>query len=268
MRERTSEDPSRTSIDTSLVIVTRNSEATLDPLLARLARTLAKSDRAEVIVVDDASTDGTVECVRRHEGHLPRLSVVRHEHARGVGDAVRTGVGQARGAYVFVGEAGSDLPVGMLKELRDALIRGADVALATRAPGRRERALDSGIERLTETAFTTLARLLVSMPARDVQAVFRGFRRRAVQKLAMRSRVRNGSYAIEWLGLAEKLKLSVVELPCPATTPMDATGHSERSLRDLWKIRKDLASERYQQVRKDFGSLADTSIVRRDQLGI
>jgi len=258
---------SRPTIETSFVIATRNSGGGLAPLLSRAARLLTKRPDCEVVVVDDASTDGSLDCLSELEHRLPRLSVVRHQHARGIGDAVRTGVGQARGAYVFVGEAGSDLPIGMFAEMRDALIRGADVALATRPPGRRERALD-GLDRLSETAFTTLARLLVAMPARDVQAVFRGFRRRAVQKIAMRSRVRNGAYAVGWLGLAEKLKLQVVELPCPPLTPIDGNARAERSLRDLWRIRKSLASKHYQQIRKDFGSLADTSILRRDQLGI
>lgn len=255
------------AIDTSLVLVTRDDEDRMTPLLTRAARALRKIPRSEVVVVDDASVDGTLQRVQEHEHKLPNLSVVRHQHARGAGDAVRTGIGQARGDYVFVGEVGADLPISMLRELRRSLVRGADVALATRPPGQRERGLD-GFQRLSETAFTTLARLLITMPTRDVHAVFRGFRRRAAKILAMRTRVRNGSYAVEWLGLAQKLKLRVDELPCPALTPVDAHLPGDHSLRDLWRIRKDLAAARYRQVRKDFGSLADTSILRRNQLGI
>ena len=52
----------------------------------------------EVVVVDDGSRDNTVEIVTRYSKNEPRVRLVRHEHNRGYGAAVTSGLRSARAA--------------------------------------------------------------------------------------------------------------------------------------------------------------------------
>jgi dolichol-phosphate mannosyltransferase len=57
----------------------------------------------ELVVIDDASTDGTREIVERLEG--PGVRIVLKQRNIGKGDSVRTGIGMARGQYAVVQDA-------------------------------------------------------------------------------------------------------------------------------------------------------------------
>jgi CDP-glycerol glycerophosphotransferase len=55
----------------------------------------------EVIVVDDASTDGSAQLLKQHAGADPRLRVVRLKSNRGAGGARNAGLDHANGDYIW-----------------------------------------------------------------------------------------------------------------------------------------------------------------------
>jgi len=74
------------------------------PTIARqVGRVLAQSAPTEVIVVDDASDDGTARALEAVGD--PRLRVLRHERNRGKGAALRTGFAAATGDIIIVQDA-------------------------------------------------------------------------------------------------------------------------------------------------------------------
>ncbi|MBB3230171.1 glycosyltransferase family 2 protein [Halomonas stenophila] len=84
----------------SVVVPAFNAEATLNMALDSL---LAQSwPHLEIIVVDDASGDGTAELVAQRARYEPRLSLLRHERNCGAYAARNTGMRAARGPYVTV----------------------------------------------------------------------------------------------------------------------------------------------------------------------
>ena len=82
----------------SVVVVTYNSEHTLEPCLRSVAQTVY--DNFETILVDDGSTDETVECARRLQKSVPNLSVVRSDSNVGAAAARNRGALSARGRYL------------------------------------------------------------------------------------------------------------------------------------------------------------------------
>lgn len=86
----------------SIVIPVYNEARTLAELLRRVkAAKLPEGIKKEIIVVDDASTDGTGEIVNKEEG----IRVIRHIGNRGKGASVRDGLKQASGEYVIIQDA-------------------------------------------------------------------------------------------------------------------------------------------------------------------
>ena len=65
----------------------------------------ARDVRGEVIVVDEGSTDGTLELVREHARGTPRVQVVEHGRSLGAGPARNTGARLSRGDVLFFCDA-------------------------------------------------------------------------------------------------------------------------------------------------------------------
>ena len=76
-------------------------------------------DDLEVVVVDDASTDGTVAALEAYED--PRLRVVRHERNRGINPARHTGTDEARGEWIVVVDSDWELLPNALERLHEAI---------------------------------------------------------------------------------------------------------------------------------------------------
>jgi phenylacetate-CoA ligase len=90
----------------SVIVPCLNEADSLPDLVARLEATLgqlfpAPSD-AEVLLIDDGSTDETAACVQRLERDFPRVRGLRHSTRQGIPAAWRSGVVNARGAWICV----------------------------------------------------------------------------------------------------------------------------------------------------------------------
>ncbi|HWP34107.1 MAG TPA: dolichyl-phosphate beta-glucosyltransferase [Thermodesulfobacteriota bacterium] len=216
----------------SIVVPAYNERARLGRTLAALLDYLAASrPGAEVLVVDDGSTDDTARLVERvaaewsarQQRGAPagreapvRVRVLRHPRNLGKGAAVRTGVRQATGRLIVFLDADLSAPPEELPRLLAPLESpgGPDVAIGSRrvegaaieVSQPRHRVL---IGRLFNRA---MARLLVP-GVRDTQCGFKGFRREAAQRLFERSRVRGFGFDLEILFLARQLGLVVQEVP-------------------------------------------------------
>lgn len=82
-------------IDLSIVIVSWNCRRHLDECLRSLRDTMRNP--AEIIVVDNASTDGTVDML---EQHFPEVRVIRSQENLGFAKANNVGIRTSRGRYL------------------------------------------------------------------------------------------------------------------------------------------------------------------------
>lgn len=85
----------------TVVVPVYNEAATIDTLLERV---IAVPLEMQVIVVDDGSTDGTLQILERWEGRAP-VELLAHSRNRGKGAAICTGLEHARGRYTLVQDA-------------------------------------------------------------------------------------------------------------------------------------------------------------------
>jgi dolichyl-phosphate beta-glucosyltransferase len=169
----------------SIVIPAHNEVGRLGPTLdATLAYLRAGGAAAEIVVVDDGSTDGTAALAgARGAADLP-VVVVRLPENRGKGAAVRAGVLRARGERVLFMDADLATPIEELAKLEAALDRGADVAAGSRALAASTIEIRQHLlrESLGKT-FNLLVRALFGAAPRDTQCGFKLFTAAAARAL-------------------------------------------------------------------------------------
>src|SRR6266404_5461242 len=90
-------------LDLSIVIPAFNEEHRLPKAIEQIGSYLsARSLRAEIIVVDDGSSDATPKLIERYRGKYPGLRLISNATNRGKGFSVRHGVLEARGESCFL----------------------------------------------------------------------------------------------------------------------------------------------------------------------
>lgn len=114
----------------SVVVPTYNEADSVTHLAERLARSLAGRDW-ELLIVDDASPDGTAEVAAALAPRLP-VRVLRRAGKAGLASAVLAGFADARGDVLVVMDADLSHPPEVVPALVDALDGGADLAIGSR----------------------------------------------------------------------------------------------------------------------------------------
>src|SRR4028118_89955 len=118
----------------SLVIPTYNECKNVKSILEKLSHLLDGSipGNYELIVVDDNSPDRTWEVAQSLTPEYPQLRVMRREHERGLSTAVIRGWQAARGEVLGVIDADLQHPPELLLKLWGEIVRGGDLAVASR----------------------------------------------------------------------------------------------------------------------------------------
>ena len=174
--------PDKNGVTLSVVIPARNEAGnigkTLDELTDRLTR---EGLDYEVIVVDDGSSDQTVEEVRARRVRDPAIRLVTNDGPNGYGHAVRRGLDVFRGAAVAIVMAdGSDDPEDLIhyyEILRDR----AECAFGSRfIPGSRVQGYPR-LKLILNRAGNLFIRVLFGLPYNDVTNAFKAYRANVIR---------------------------------------------------------------------------------------
>lgn len=88
------------AVSLSVVVPVKDEAENVGPLAREIATAIKGLGEAEIIFVDDGSTDGTADALISLKAELPQLRVLTHAQNRGQSRAVRTGVKAARGPLI------------------------------------------------------------------------------------------------------------------------------------------------------------------------
>jgi len=166
-------------LDLSVVIPVFNEEENLEPLIAELEQVLGALGRTfEVICVDDRSTDGSLDVLRRLQVGRPYLQVVAHRVNCGESAAQATGFLHARGEVVLTMDADqqndpADIP---------ALLAALDSKTAAVCGVRRKRE-DSLLRRISSRIANGFRNLVTGDRIADAGCTFRAVRREALREV-------------------------------------------------------------------------------------
>lgn len=117
----------------SIVIPAYNEEQSIQEVVRdALAVGAALSPDLEVVVCDDASTDGTGPILDRLAAADARVRVFHRRVNRGIEASIRALYASARKEYVFLISADRQWPMGSLPEMAEAIAEGADLVVGVR----------------------------------------------------------------------------------------------------------------------------------------
>lgn len=229
----------------SIVIPAYNEAKRIGPALDKIRNYLAsKRFLAEVVVVDDGSTDDTPALLRAAAVRWPGLRTLTNQPNRGKGFSVRRGALEAQGVFVLFTDADLSAPI----EEADKLIAALESAAADAAVG--SRALDRSLIGVRQPwrreyagrLFNLLVRLFTGLKIRDTQCGLKLFRRHSTRRAFEAQRVTGFGFDPELLFLIEREGGRVVEVPVRWN---DDPATKVRFLRDSTRMFLDLIALRW-----------------------
>ena len=236
----------------SIVIPAYNEERRLPPTLEKIAGWIAsKAIRAEVLVVDDGSTDATARLVAETAAKFPGLRLLSNGRNFGKGYSVRHGMREARGRIGLFTDADLSAPIEEADKLLAAL-ENAEVAFGSRALNRKLISVhQSRVRELAGILFNKIVQLVLWIPFVDTQCGFKAFRLDRARILFEQQRIERFGFDPELLYLARHHGLRAVEIPVRwahnPETRVNVYRDSLLMLLDLLVIRWNSVCGRYPQ---------------------
>ena len=165
---------------------------------------------AEVVVVDDGSTDNTVQ-VARDAG----VRVLRNPGNRGKGYSVKHGMLEAKGEWALFTDADLSSPIGEVEKLWSAVERaGAAVAVGSRAMDRSLVGVHQPLLReAVGRVFNLAMRLIAGLDIKDTQCGFKLFQTSAGREVFSRQLLDGFGFDVEVLFIAKRRGYRAVEVP-------------------------------------------------------
>jgi len=192
----------------SFIVPVFNEAATVDTVLERVA---ALKLEKQVVVVDDASTDGTPERLAEWDGR-DGVVVVRHERNRGKGAAIRTAIPHLDGDIAVIQDADMEYDPADVPALIEPIERGvADVVYGSRLSGGRPQRAYLFWHLVGNRFLSLLTNLLFNTTLSDMETGYKAFRADVLRSLDLHQ----DDFAIEPEITAKVClrKLRIYELP-------------------------------------------------------
>jgi dolichyl-phosphate beta-glucosyltransferase len=232
----------------SIIVPAFNEEARIgDSLRKILAYMRGKTPSAELLVVDDGSTDATLEIAETVCGEFSdvQTKVIGYEKNRGKGFAVKKGLLKSCGDIAVFTDADLSTPIEELPKLVEPIAGGAyHVTFGSRAldrsligahqPWRREQG---------GKVFNLIVRNLTGLPFWDTQCGFKAFKMRKFRPLLDLMTINRFGFDVEFLYVAKLRGLRLKEIPVRWNhfdgTTLSFVRDSRRMFNEVRKIRRN-----------------------------
>ena len=187
----------------SILIPVYNERQTIELLLKRVE---AVPYEKEIILVDDASTDGTREVLQRLAGdHRDQVHLVHHPQNRGKGAAIRSAIEHVTGDIVIIQDADLEYDPRDYPALLGPILDGhADVVFGNRFHGGSHRVLYFW-HYVGNRFLTNLCNMVTNLNLSDMEVGYKVFRAEVLPRLRLKS---------DRFGIEPELTVKVAKLGC------------------------------------------------------
>lgn len=225
----------------SIIIPAYNEESRLPQTLQSILKfTSDRQEEFEIIVVDDGSKDNTSQVAKEFN---EKIVVLTLESNQGKGAAVRKGVLQATGDFIFFSDADLSTPINQFNKLFDSLLNSFDIAIGSRAVDYSSIKVHQPFYReFMGKSFNKIVQLLVLKGIKDTQCGFKGFKKIAAQNVFSKAKIDGFGFDVEILFIARKLGLKIDEISVEwyndEQSKINPIKDSLKMLIEILKIRK------------------------------
>lgn len=205
----------------SVVIPSYNEAANLEKgVLNEVGVYLEKLDiDYEVIVVDDGSSDQSVELIKKFIKQKRNFSLIQNSHG-GKANTVMTGMLAAIGEIVLFTDMDQATPINQVEKFIPKFGMGFDIAIGSR----QGRAGAPILRKLAAWSFSVLRGIILGLPFKDTQCGFKVFSKQAINKIVPKIKNEwgvvhfkggavNAGFDVELLYLAKKYGFKIAEVP-------------------------------------------------------
>jgi dolichyl-phosphate beta-glucosyltransferase len=246
----------------SIVIPAYNEEKRIGLSLDTVLRFLGtQAYRAEVIVVDDGSSDETAgrvsDRIMKYADAGHQLRVVTNTPNRGKGYSVKHGLTEAHGEIVLFSDADFSSPITEAPKLIDPIAQDrADVTFGSRALDRKLIGVHQPLLRdFGGRVFNVFMKTITGLKFKDTQCGFKAFRREPALSVFKVQSIERFGFDPEVLYIAKKQGLRLLEVPVvwndSEGTTVSYFSDSVRMTTDLIRIRLNDLRGRYEALGKD-----------------
>ncbi len=253
MLQKSIQQHGRPTLDLSIVIPAYNEEGAIGNFLKSVVSYISSRARlAEVIVVDDGSTDRTANEVFHIRQKEDRIRLLSHPFNRGKGAAVKTGMLEAKGAYVAFLDADGSTPVQELDRLLFAFEQSCDIAIGSRyLPGSSITVRQPLVRVALGRIGNWIVRHTLLRGIYDTQCGCKMISYQATRAIVPRLTIDSWGFDMELLAIAKDMGYSVCEVPIDWHDVANRKSRfrpfrdSHKTLKDLFVIKWNLLRGRY-----------------------
>lgn len=196
----------------SIIIPCYNLENIVKTTVKNILENLEKfSDSFEILIVNDGSTDNTLEVIQDIKNNHECIHVITYSQNKGKGYAVKTGILQSIGSYiVFIDgdlDITSDAIQNYIEELNNFdLVIGSKSLQSSEIEIRQSRKILSDI-------FSSIVKFLTGLKIQDTQVGFKVGNGEDLRKIFKIMNIDGFAFDVELLVIATKLNLRIKEMP-------------------------------------------------------
>jgi len=223
----------------SIVIPAHNEENRLPDTLEQVFNFLRKqSFPSEVIVVENGSSDKTLEVAQNFSAQHTTLRVIQSE--RGKGAAVRAGMLAATGEYRFMCDADLSMTVAEISRFIPPALNNFDIAIASREAKGAVRYNEPRYRHWGGRAINFLVQLFILRGLNDTQCGFKCFSAKVSEDIFNLQTLTGWSFDIELLYIARRHNYVIQEIPIHwihhPETKVSAVRDAIRMIQDIFHI--------------------------------
>ena len=234
-------------IHLSIIIPAYNEEERITETINSFVAFLSKKTiHYELIVVDDGSSDKTIEIVENLSSTIPNLRVIALPENKGKGAAVREGMLAAEGEIRLFSDADGATPIEELDKVIQPIIeKQSDISIGSRYHENSDVQKKQPLYRVVWSRLANKIIQRILLPGIvDPHCGFKAFTSDSANRIFGLSKIDEWSFDLEVLALARRMNFRIAEIPVKWIHDERSKGRLSqlpKEIKNVWRIRRGLA---------------------------
>lgn len=224
----------------SVIIPVYNEEKRFPKTIVKVIDFLAKQNyESEIIIVNDGSTDKTVDLVKSFSLKYPIIKLVSYTHNAGKGCAVKKGMLSAKGERRLFMDVDGSTPVSEVEKLLPYFEQGYGVVIGSRrVKGSQISSDQSWYRLLLGWVFRNMVNIILPLGIIDSQNGFKMFSAKSANEIFGKQTINGWAFDVQILYIAKKAGYKIKEVPISWADDKESKVTLKGMVKMLWEIMK------------------------------